>query len=109
MSKNKQFLGIDVSKEVLDVYDNQGNWSQFTNDASGFKELLLITSSLTHCIMEATGYYHVRLAYFLLEKGILVSVENPLKVKRFIQMNLSKVKTDIKFWKIYLFFTSVLC
>ncbi|WP_281979320.1 IS110 family transposase [Tenacibaculum mesophilum] len=94
MSKNKQFLGIDVSKDVLDVYDYQGNWYQFKNDASGFKELLLITTDLTHCIMEATGYYHVRLAYFLTEKGVLLSVENPLKVKRFIQMNLSKVKTD---------------
>lgn len=94
MSKNKQFLGIDVSKDVLDVYDYQGNWYQFKNEESGFKELLLITSDLTHCIMEATGYYHVRLSYFLIEKGVLVSVENPLKVKRFIQMNLSKVKTD---------------
>ncbi len=55
MSKNKQFLGIDVSKDVLDVYDYQGNWYQFKNDASGFKELLLITSDLTHCIMEAQG------------------------------------------------------
>ncbi len=42
----------------------------------------------------STGYYHVRLAYFLTEKGVLVSVENPLKIKRFIQMSLSKVKTD---------------
>ncbi len=44
--------------------------------------------------MEATGYYHYQLAYFLLESGIKVSVENPLSVKRFIQMKLSKIKTD---------------
>jgi len=44
--------------------------------------------------MEATGYYHVRLAYFLLENGKGVSVVNPLKIKRYIQMHLSKVKTD---------------
>ena len=44
--------------------------------------------------MEATGYYHQQLAYFLFEKGIKVSVENPLSVKRFGQMRLSKVKTD---------------
>ena len=42
--------------------------------------------------MEATGYY--QLAYHLLEFGIKVSVENPLSVKRFIQIVLSKVKTD---------------
>ena len=44
--------------------------------------------------MEATGYYHYQLAYFLIERNILVSVENPLSVKRFIQMKLSKIKTD---------------
>ena len=44
--------------------------------------------------MEATGYYHYQLAYFLQENEILVSVENPLSVKRFIQMKLSKIKTD---------------
>ncbi|TYP99405.1 hypothetical protein C7447_1011, partial [Tenacibaculum adriaticum] len=48
MDKNKQFLGIDVSKEVIDVYDSQGIWHQFRNDVSGFKKLLTITSSLTH-------------------------------------------------------------
>ncbi|TYB69026.1 IS110 family RNA-guided transposase, partial [Bizionia algoritergicola] len=47
-----------------------------------------------HCVMEATGYYHYQLAYFLLESGIKLSVENPLAVKRFIQMKLSKIKTD---------------
>jgi transposase len=45
-------------------------------------------------VMEATGYYHYRLAKFLYEQGIKVSVVNPLSVKRFIQMKLSKVKTD---------------
>ena len=44
--------------------------------------------------MEATGYYHLRLAYFLLEHNQRVSVVNPLKIKRFIQMQLSKIKTD---------------
>ncbi len=44
--------------------------------------------------MEATGYYHYRLAQFLYKNGIAVSVVNPLSVKRFIQMKLSKVKTD---------------
>jgi len=44
--------------------------------------------------MEATGYYHYRLAQFLHKNGVLVSVVNPLSVKRFIQMKLAKVKTD---------------
>jgi transposase len=45
-------------------------------------------------VIEATGYYHYQLAYFLLESGIKVSVENPLAIKRFIQIKLSKIKTD---------------
>jgi transposase len=44
--------------------------------------------------MEATGYCHYRLAQYLHKNGILVSVVNPLSVKRFIQMKLVKVKTD---------------
>ncbi len=44
--------------------------------------------------MEATWYYHYRLAQFLYKQNIIVSVVNPLSVKRFIQMKLAKVKTD---------------
>jgi len=45
-------------------------------------------------VMEATGYYHYRLAQFLYKSCVSVSVVNPLSVKRFIQMKLAKVKTD---------------
>jgi len=44
--------------------------------------------------MEATGYYHYRLAGYLSKEKIRVSVVNPLSVKRFIQMKLSRIKTD---------------
>ena len=44
--------------------------------------------------MEATGYYHYRLAQFLYKENQTVSVVNPLSVKRFLQMKLAKVKTD---------------
>ena len=94
MNKVTEIIGIDVSKDVLDVYDSKGVYHQFKNNASGFKSLSKLLGSASHCIMEATGYYHIRLAYYLLESGVLVSVENPLKVKRFIQMQLSKIKTD---------------
>ncbi|WP_179367722.1 IS110 family transposase, partial [Winogradskyella forsetii] len=67
---------------------------QFKNKLSGFKKFAKLLSSNSHCVMEATGYYHYQLAYYLLENGINVSVENPLSVKRFIQMRLSKIKTD---------------
>lgn len=94
MDKSSKFFGIDISKLVFDVTDSDGKHYQFKNNESGFKKFLKVLDSKSHCVMEATGYYHYRLAYFLLEKGIKVSVENPLSVKRFIQMKLSKIKTD---------------
>lgn len=94
MNKDTHFFGIDISKDFFDVYDYQGNHHQFKNSLNGFAKLNKILTFDAHCVMKATGYYHVRLAYYLLGMGVAVSVENPLKVKRFIQMKLSKVKTD---------------
>lgn len=94
MNKDTKYFGIDISKDVFDVCDHEEQFHQFSNSLSGFKKFLKLLDTTSHCVMEATGYYHVRLAYFLVEHGIAVSVENPLKIKRFIQMGLSKVKTD---------------
>jgi len=94
MNKDKNYLGIDISKDVLDVCDNKNVYYQFNNDVSDFKKLLKLLDDNTICVMEATGYYHLRLAYFLLENNQGVSVVNPLKIKRYIQMKLSKIKTD---------------
>jgi len=94
MNKDKKYYGIDISKDVFDVCDSNSNYYQFKNSLSGFKKLLKLLDSKSVCVMEATGYYHVRLAYFLLENDKLVSVVNPLKIKRYIQMHLSKIKTD---------------
>ena len=94
MNKDIKYFGIDISKDVFDVCDNNQVHYQFKNSISGFKKLFKLLDCNTVCVMEATGYYHVRLAYFLLETGIGVSVVNPLKIKRYIQMNLSKIKTD---------------
>ncbi len=94
MNKDIKYFGIDISHLVFDVTDFEGNHHQFKNNPSGFKKLEKLLGVDSHCVMEATGYYHYQLAYFLLESGIKVSVENPLSVKRFIQMKLSKIKTD---------------
>ena len=94
MNKDIKYFGIDISHLVFDVTDSQGNYYQFKNTPLGFKKFVKDLDFKSHCVMEATGYYHYQLAYYLLESGIKVSVENPLSVKRFIQMKLSKVKTD---------------
>lgn len=94
MTKDIKYFGIDISHLVFDVTDSDGNYYQFKNKISGFKKFVKLLTIDSHCIMEATGYYHYQLAYYLLESGLKVSVENPLAVKRFIQMKLSKIKTD---------------
>lgn len=94
MNKDIKYFGIDISHLVFDVTDSDGNYYQFKNNAIGFKKFTKLLGITSHCVMEATGYYHYQLAYYLVESGFKVSVENPLAVKRFIQMKLSKVKTD---------------
>jgi len=49
-----------------------------------------------HCVLEATGKYHLRLAHALSEANIPLSVVNPLSVKRFGQMLTSISKTDAR-------------
>jgi transposase len=94
MNKDMIYFGIDISKDVFDVMDSNQAYYQFTNDFKGFKKFVKLLDKESHCVMEATGYYHYKLAYYLIENNIRVSVENPLSVKRFIQMKLSKIKTD---------------
>jgi len=94
MNKDKKYFGIDISKDVFDVCDNTNNYYQFKNSISGFKKLLKLLDNNSICVLEATGYYHIRLSYFLLENGKGICVINPLKIKRYIQMHLSKIKTD---------------
>lgn len=94
MNKDIKYFGIDISHLIFDVTDSDGNYYQFKNKLSGFKKFIKLLSSNSHCVMEATGYYHYQLAYYLFENEKKVSVENPLAVKRFIQMRLSKIKTD---------------
>lgn len=94
MSKVSNYYGIDISKDVFDVMDINDTHYQFLNNEKGFKSFLKLLNKTSYCVMEATGYYHYQLATFLLKNKIPTSVANPLSVKRFIQMRLSKIKTD---------------
>jgi len=94
MNKDRETFGVDISKAVFDVYGSERGHNQFSNDGQGFKNFQKQIPEGALVVMEATGYYHYRLAQYLHKKGVLVSVVNPLSVKRFIQMKLAKVKTD---------------
>src|SRR5690606_10716405 len=94
MNKSTLFFGIDISTDSFDVYGNDLGHKSYPNTKEGFKAFLKALDENSHCVMEATGCYHHRLAMFLYEKGIPLSVINPVVIKRFIQMKLKRLKTD---------------
>ena len=94
MNKNSTILGIDISMESFDVYGEALGHKHFANTPDGFRAFFKVLEKNHWVVMEATGSYHHRLALFLHEKGIALSVVNPLVIKRFIQMKLNRVKTD---------------
>lgn len=94
MNKYKETFGVDISKDVFDVQGSNRGHHRYRNDETGFRKYLKELPQGSLVVMEATGYYHYRLAQFLYKNGVAVSVVNPLSIKRFVQMKLAKVKTD---------------
>ena len=94
MNKSTLFFGIDISKDHFDVYNAHLGHSSYSNTPKGFKSFLKVLGEDSHCVMEATGSYHQRLALFLYHHSVTLSVVNPLVIKRFIQMKLRRHKTD---------------
>ena len=94
MNIYSDYLGIDISKQTFDVLNQKGKHFQYKNSKKGFTQFKKNIANNSLCVMEATGIYHLELAKFLHSKEIALSVVNPLKIKRFSQMNLSRNKTD---------------
>jgi len=89
------FIGIDISKKHLDVaLPSQKATNRYSNDTAGFTCLVKQLPADSYCVMEATGPYYLRLATYLHEQGLAVSVVNPLVIRRFAQMRLLRTKTD---------------
>lgn len=92
--------GIDVSFTTLDVcyQNNLGELFHLKvgNNNEGFAKILQHTGPHYHFVMEATGVYYIRLAFFLHERSCELSVVNALAIKRFIQMHGERNKSDKK-------------
>jgi transposase len=99
------YLGVDVSKKKLDValLNEDGKYKSkvFDNNPAGHAALSAWLHAhspggcaAVHVCMEATGSYHEPLACHLHDEGVLVSVANPLRVKRFIEVEGKRNKTD---------------
>lgn len=94
-------LGIDVSKEKLDValYDGQGyQVGTFDNSRQGHKKLhswlkKRAPAGIRVCL-EATGRYGEAVAEMMHEQGYAVSVVNPAQIKAYGESQLKRNKTD---------------
>ena len=93
----KDSIGIDVSKDHLDVHClSDGRAARFGNDAAGFRKLrawLPKASGIARVVYEATGPYHSALERRFGGELPLVK-ENPLQARRFAQSTGSRAKTD---------------
>ena len=98
----KGYVGIDVSKERLDVVllrEGQKDSQHFTNTTVGFGKLQqwmarrLATEQVQVCL-EATGRYSEAVAEYLYGAGYRVSVVNPARIKGYAQSQMRRNKTD---------------
>jgi hypothetical protein len=99
--ETKVHVGIDISKNSFNasvpIKTKEGyKHLKYSNDVDGFKKFVAQLEPGHNCIMEASGVYYLQLALFLHEHGMIVSVVNPLTIKRFSQMRLMRAKTDKK-------------
>ena len=91
------FVGIDVSKERLDVYVRPvGQKWAVSNDDKGHAELATKLSPLAPkmVVFEATGGYQTRAVAALTLAGLRVAVVNPRQVRHFAQGMNRHAKTD---------------
>ena len=82
MEAKKLCCGIDVSFTTLDVcyQNNLGELFHLHvgNNNQGFAKILEHTGSAYQFVMEATGVYYIRLAFFIHARGCILSVFNSL-------------------------------
>ena len=91
------YIGIDVSKDsFVAAYPKKSGYTTktFLNTTSGVRQFISSLPEDCHCVMEATGNYSMLLLYLLQQANIIVSMENPQKIKHFARAMLSTTKTD---------------
>jgi len=107
MEITKQSIGIDVSKNTLDVvFKEQTNYqiktkgsTKFDNNPDGFGKLLEWCNKREKSenivyVLEATGVYHEELLYFLYNNGKNACLELPKRIKYFAKSKGIKTKND---------------
>ena len=91
--KKSSLVGIDVSKDTFNAHFSNRD-CKYKNNRKGWQMLVKDAPQNSSYAMEATGYYHYRLASYLHSKGFAVVVFNPFRVKRYFESLGIKAKTD---------------
>ena len=97
MAEEKVYIGIDVSKTWLDIYDYPtGESWRSENTEHGIGKLIerLQSLQIERIVVEATGGYEAKLAERMVQDGLPVSRVNPGRVRRFAQGLNWLAKTD---------------
>lgn len=97
MSKKKTFIGIDISKTVLEVAVHQRK-TRFAvaNKESAFPELIaqLVALRPKRIVLEATGGLEIPVVSALFAAGLPVVVVNPRQIRDFAKATGQLAKTD---------------
>lgn len=97
-----KFIGIDIASEkhVVAVVDGEGTIlvkpTPFTEDLPGYEKLLGLLGPAEGAlvVMEATGHYWQNLFASLTASGFAVALLNPLRTRRFAEVDMPRAKTD---------------
>ncbi len=92
-----QSVGIDISKDTLDVAIHPGGESfRITNNPEGHRALIkrLKGFDIARIVFEATGAYHRLFQRALVEAGLPWIKVNPCQARRFAQATGKLAKTD---------------
>jgi len=96
-----QCVGVDVAKDKFDIayfVNKKYQHECFANDKKGrldFVKWLKKNVQSPWVCMEATGHYSELIADNLVENAIRISIVNPLQIKSFARVKLSRNKNDI--------------
>jgi len=95
--QEKVFVGVDVSKDCLDVALRPiGQVQTFPNDNTGIDKLVQDIAEAKPCliVLEATGGYELALTAALMKGGMPVVVINPRQARDFAKATGKLAKTD---------------
>lgn len=91
----KNYIGIDISKATLDVYDRQKSY-KFENTTQGFKKTVALCKNISETIFifEPTGIYSYALTGFCSNNKIGVVMVGPKESRDFARSLKVRSKTD---------------